>query len=394
MSHRSNINFSEITFLHNLSNESLSHIAEVDYCTQQAFSCPQPHTAIVSYGIMRILFGIPGLILNTLFILTMIRNKSMRKTLTLVTFLSFGDLLISATSFSMGISDIIINERLFCVTKMSCYYLRPHMSFQICGVQLQCTSTLMVAIERFIAIMWPLRYYRAEKTQFLMCAGYAACVFTGCSYVLSIIVTSYQQPLSVYSDFCFIGRVAGKSYGNYIYIFSITLGSLAVVCYLIIFGFKLFKKLSRHENDNDKISVVRQNRERWLIKICCILTFSTFIFIVLPYLILYLGILYDIKCPKDNDILYLMRRFATVFLATNSFVGMSLSLVASRELRLAMLETLFCFKIFTRNGFESQSDELRKSSRQSNTRLSELDNISMKIVRSQLSAINSSDVKC
>lgn len=349
---------------------------EIDNCTASVINCTQ-RTSTLTFGIARILFSIPGIILNTLFIATMIRNKVLRKSLILLTLLSFADLLISMYVLMFGMSDIITDKDPFCINKVSCFYLRPHLSVQICALQLQCIASLLVALERTAAILWPIHYYRMQKTKKLISACAVSIIFVAFSYMVSIIIAN-RDSINIYSDMCFPSRVVSKAYGGFIYLFSAILGCLAVLCYLGIFGIKMYKKLFNKKVD--EINVVQRKREVWLIKVCFTLTLSDFIFIVIPHCVLYLGI--PISCP--DSFLWFMRRYVSFLFSTNSFVGMASSMIVSRELRSAVLDTLLCSK---RKRFDSEEDKLK---RLSSTRITEIDNVAMKrVVQKSLPVLKS-----
>lgn len=73
----------------------------------------------------------------------------------------------------------------------------------------------------------------------------------------------------------------------------------------------------------------------WLIKISFSMALSTFFLIVIPHEILFLA--RNTHCP--GSLVFMLRRYTQLFQATNSILGLTISIFISPELRSAMKST-------------------------------------------------------
>lgn len=297
----------------------------------------------VDFGIARVILSIPGLVLNMLFIATLLKNKSVREPLILLMFLSFGDFIVAAKVLSVGINDFVtVNHRgYYNFTRLECFYVRPHLSLLIIGSLIQSTGTLLVALERTVAVLFPYFYFTSQKAKYIMVSCILACVFVIITYVSGIIVVAAGYGNSgVFHGLCYPSLVVSPTYGGFLFLYPSVVGCIAIGCYFVIFGFIFYDKFLRSETKNHKYEIDQRRNQMWLLKISSILAFNAFAFIVVPYIILYLGT--NIKCP--TSVLYFMRQYVSFLHAINSFSGLTISIISSPQLRTAVKTTLGCGK--------------------------------------------------
>lgn len=307
----------------------------------------------VGIGVYDLLCSLPGLIVNCLFIIIVIRNYQLRKTLTLLVLLSCGDILISMGNFALGLSDLLTYNVDIVLYPYQCFYKRPHVNFFIIGIQLQACATLLVAAERTVAVCYPYKYFQIQtkKVFVILCTFCILVVF--CTYCIAIILSKEIHYLQVYvkDEACQPALVAGVEYGGFLYIFPAGLGMVAISFYVVILSIVVRNKIFGPKTKNTSFSRAHQRREMWLLKIACVLACSTFLFIVIPYLLLFIR---RYNFAKNDTTLPYLRRYVTLALSTNSFLGITLCLLGSVELRTAAKATILCRKVTATNGLQMQ----------------------------------------
>lgn len=314
---------------------------------------PAPAT---NFGIAKIICALPGLFINVIFILTVIRSRRFRKNLILLCLLSFGDLLCSANVLSLGLSEVITNEKLYHLTNYQCFYERPHFVLIIFCTHIESIATVLVSIERAVAVWFPYQYNKCNRRMWIISACLICISITMTSFIASVIVTVKRGPFIVFQDMCYPSVMVSTEYSGFIFMLTIAFGTVSLLVYLTLFASILCNKTVAKRTYKASIANVQQKRQSWLLKISSILAVSAFVFIVIPYTILYVGR----KDWSQTSYVGVIRRYTSYLMAANSFIGMALCIVASEELRISVIATLTCRKV-ERPQFVDFSDGTRIS---------------------------------
>lgn len=315
-----------------MNNSSFHHNSSFNV-TLEKLPLPSIH-----FGIAKIVCSLPGLVINIVFIVTIFRHQRLRKNLALLTLLAFGDLLLAGSCLALGISDILTSEKLFHLSDYECFYKRPHMVLLIWGTNLESISTLFVAIERTVAVMFPFFYVKHNKDKIVKIVCAICILFVLTSFLISIIITYARRPFVVYQDLCYPSTAVSEYYGGFIYALTIILGSIALLCYVGVFVRELHSNFKSKQSNDTKFAGNQRSKQIWLLKISFILACSAFVLIVIPYTILFIG-RYD---RSQTTFVGVVRRYVNYFMAANSFVGMMICVMASPELKSAMKTTILC----------------------------------------------------
>lgn len=310
----------------------------------------------IDFGIAKIVCSLPGLFINAIFITTVARSHRLRKNLILLSLLAFGDLLCSLHVLSLGLSDILTDEKLYHLTNFQCFYERPHLVLLIFCTHIESVATLLVAIERAIAILLPYFYNKCNRDRFNLMACLICTCIAVASFVASVIASVVKGPFLVYKDMCYPSTAVNPQYGGFVFMITIILGSISLIVYLILFITILCNSAVAKRACDTSFATAQQKRQKWLLKISCILAFSTFVFIVIPYTILYIGR----NDRSQTSVVGELRRYVSFTMSANSFMGMALCMIASPELRTAVKGTLFCEKM-ERPEFGTASNRTRTS---------------------------------
>lgn len=334
-----------------ITNESSFNLSE--------YYCKWIIEPTINVGIFDLCCSLPGLFVNFVFIMVVFRNRHLRKTLSLLVHLSTANLLISLGIMSLGLTDFITSEKRYLLRPYQCFYERPQLTFSIIGMQLQACASILVAAERTVAICFPYQYLKMQKTKIINTAIGISVAFVFVTYGIAVGLSFhiYLSHGMVMHDRCYPSLVSGVVYGSFLYAFPAASGMLAILCYLVI----LFKELKNKFISVGKNSAINNNnigdanfagrhgnrRQFWLVKISCILACSAFLFVVIPYSLLFMG---RWRTAGDDDSSYYdeftsyLRRFVTFALSANSFFGVSFCFCASAELRDEVKSTLMCRK--------------------------------------------------
>lgn len=265
------------------------------------------------------------------------KNRIIRNSAILLMFLSFGDLIVATKVFAIGINDFI-NDGDYNFTSIECFYKRPHLSLLIFGTLVQSTGTLVVAFERMVAILFPYFYFTTNYTHNLLVVCIVSCALVLVVYVAGLIVAAGHGARSISQDLCFPSIVINETYSGFLYLYPIIFGCLVVACYIVIFGYICRKNCRKPVPGQFRFEIEHRGKQMWLLKISSILAFNTFVFIVVPYIILVLS--RSIRCP--TSLLFFLRQYVSFFHAINSFLGLTISLIASQEVRTAVTALLCC----------------------------------------------------
>uniref|UniRef100_A0A915JJH5 G-protein coupled receptors family 1 profile domain-containing protein n=1 Tax=Romanomermis culicivorax TaxID=13658 RepID=A0A915JJH5_ROMCU len=322
----------------------------------------------IFFGSLNVTFALPGLFLNLIFITTVLKDKSLRDNLKALILLAIGDFLISLYVLVYGLTQLIIMRKIYGLSKIECFYKRPHLILFIISSQWQSLATFIVALERMWAILFPFKYYSSDNRHRFFIFGVSSIfllLFVCFLYAfLKIAPTNWSI---VPQDLCYPTMVVCKGFSAYLFFWPVVLGILTVFCYVVVAFVKVHDRWGRYtelELAKYQFDRLQRAKQTWIIKISLILTATTFIFIVVPYAIMFFAI--DEQCP--GNITYLLRRYTTILQSTNSFLGMAISLMISQELRRSILENFsynaICLHI-------KRQRQMRK--RLSSTRTSTLD---------------------
>lgn len=299
----------------------------------------------INVGIYDLCCSLPGLLVNFIFIIAVCRNKDLRKVLFLLVYLSTANLIISLYILFLGLSELITSDKEYLLKPYECFYQQPHLTFSIIGMQSQACASILVAAERTIAVRLPYRYLKMQKTKLIKSSIVASLAFVAVTYGIAVGLSFqvYQSHGMIKHDRCYPSLVSGVEYGSFLYAFPAASGMVAILCYLVILCFELKNIFKVRSNDSNFAK--RNKHQFWLVKISCILAFSAFLFVVVPYTLLLVG---RWRRAGDDDTSYYdeftsyLRRFVTFALSSNSFFGVTFCFFASTELRNEVKSTLMC----------------------------------------------------